>query len=57
VGVGVATPPLEIRKALQNLAKLNQTEKTVKVAEFRTPTPQDVRIKGSKILKLPPVRN
>ena len=24
-----------------------------KIAEFRTPTPQDVRKKGSKILKLP----
>ena len=32
-------------------------EKLLKIAEFRTPTPQDVRIKGSKILKLPPVRN
>jgi hypothetical protein len=29
----------------------------LKVAEFRAPTPQDVRKKGSKILKLPPVRN
>jgi len=28
-----------------------------KTAEFRTPTPQDVRKKGSKILKLPLVRN
>ena len=32
-------------------------EKLLKIAEFRTPTPQDVRKKGSKILKLPPVRN
>ena len=31
--------------------------KLLKIAEFRTPTPQDVRNKGSKILKLPPVRN
>jgi len=31
--------------------------KLLKIAEFRTPTPQDVRKKGSKILKLPPVRN
>ena len=31
--------------------------KTVKIAEFWTPTPQDVRNKGSKILNLPPVRN
>jgi len=29
----------------------------LKIAEFRKPTPQDVRKKGSKILKLPPVRN
>jgi len=29
----------------------------LKIAEFRTSTPQDVREKGSKILKLPPVRN
>jgi len=29
----------------------------LKIAEFRTPTPQDVRKKGSKILKLPPVHN
>ena len=50
-------PPSEIRKAHQNRAKINPTEKTVKIAEIRTPTPQDVRIKGSKILKLPPVRN
>jgi hypothetical protein len=26
---------------------------SLKIAEFRTPTPQDVRKKGSKILKLP----
>ena len=32
-------------------------EKLLKIAEFRSPTPQDVREKGSKILKLPPVRN
>ena len=29
----------------------------IKIAEFRTPTPQDVRKKGSNILKLPSVRN
>jgi len=27
------------------------------MAEFRMPAPQDVRKKGSKILKLPPVRS
>jgi len=31
--------------------------KLLKIAEFRTPTPQDILKKGSKILKLPPVRN
>jgi len=30
---------------------------SLKIAEFKTPTPQDVRKKGSEILKLPPVRN
>ena len=51
---GVQTPPREIPKAHQNRVKLNPI---VKIAEFRTPTPQDVRKKGSKILKLPSVRN
>ena len=42
----------------QNRAKLNLIVRTVKkFAEIRTPTPQDVRKKGGKILKLPPVRN
>jgi len=31
--------------------------KAVKTGEFRIPTPQDIREKGSKILKVPPVRN
>ena len=30
---------------------------SLKIAEFRTPTPQVVGKKGSKILKLPPVHN
>jgi len=50
-------PPPQIPKPLQNLAKINLIVKTVKIAEFRTPTHQDVRKKGSKILKLPTVRN
>ena len=51
----VQNPPLpEIPKALQNHAKLNPIcENCYKIAEFRTPTPQDVQKKGSKILKLP----
>ena len=52
-GWGVQTPHPEILKALQNRAKLNPIVKTVKIAEFRTSAPQDVRKKGSKILKLP----
>ena len=54
-----STPPSppEIPKALQNRAKLNPVVKTVKIAEFRTSTYKDVQKKGSKILKLPPVRN
>jgi len=31
-------PPPQIPKALQNRAKLNLIVKTVKIAEFRTPT-------------------
>ena len=53
-GLGGVNPPApEIPKTLQNRAKLNPIVKTVKkTAEFRTPTPQDVRgKKGSKILK------
>ena len=53
---GVQNPhPPEIPKALQkSRAKLNSNVKTVKqIAEFRTPTSQDVPKKGSKILKLP----
>jgi len=48
---GVQTPS-EIPKALQNRAKFNTIGKLLNIAEFRTPTPQDVREKGSKILKL-----
>jgi len=56
-GFGCLTPPPEILKAFQNRAKLNSIVKTVKSAEFRMPTPQDVRKKGRKILKLLSVRN
>ena len=47
--------PPEIPKALKNRAKLNPIVKTVllKIAEFMTPTPQNVQKKGIKILKLP----
>jgi len=52
-GVQTPSPPPEIPKTFQNRAKLKPIVKTVKIAEFRTPTPQDVREKSSKILKLP----
>ena len=39
------------------MPKSTRLWKLLKIAEFRTPTPQDVRKKSSKILKLPPVRN
>jgi len=50
-------PPSEIPKALQNVLNSTRLWKLLKIAEFRTPTLQDVRKKGSKILKLPSVRN
>jgi len=56
LGCSIPLPP-EIPKALQNRAKLNPIVKTVKIADFRTPTLHDVRKKGSEILKLPSVRS
>jgi len=57
-GLGVSTPPppkfLRSSKIVRNSTRL---WKLLKIAEFRTPTPQDVRKKCSKILKLPSVRN
>ena len=53
-GLGVQPPSPEILMALQNRAKTQpDLWKLLKIAEFRTPAPQDVREKGSKILKLP----
>jgi len=54
---GGFNPPSKIPKALQNRAKLNAICKLLNITEFRTPTPQNVGKKGSKILKLPSVRN
>ena len=55
-GGGVQIPPKFGRpsKIVPNSTRL---WKLLKIAEFRKPTPQDVRKKGIKILKLPPVRN
>ena len=49
--------PLKFRRPSKIVPKSTRFWKQLKIAEFRTPTPQDVRKKGSKILKLPPVRN
>jgi len=58
VGLGVQPPPL-LRNS-EGPPKSCQTQpdcENLKIAEFRAPTPQDVWKKGSKILKLPSVRN
>ena len=56
-GVGVSTPPPKFGRPSKIVPKSTRLRKLLKIAEFRTPTPKDVRKKGSKILKLPPVRN
>ena len=54
---GVQTPSPKFRRPSKILPNSTQLWKLLKIAEFRTPTPQDVQKKGSKILKLPSVRN
>ena len=53
---GVQTPP-KLRRPSKIVPNSTRLWKLLKTAEFRKPTPQDVRKKGSKTLKLPPVRN
>ena len=52
-GLGCSNPP----RNSEGPPKLCQTQpdlrKLLQIAEFRRPTPQDVREKGSKIIKLP----
>ena len=50
-------PPPKFRRPSKIMPKSTRLWKLLKIAEFRTPTPQNVRKKGSKILKLPPVHN
>ena len=50
-------PPTKFRRPSKIVPNSTRLWKLLKIAEFRKPTPQDVRKKGSKILKLPPVRN
>ena len=53
---GFKHPP-KFRRPYKIVPNSNRLWKLLKIAEFRTPTPQDVRKKDSKILKLPSVRN
>ena len=59
VGGAQTLPPLPRKFRRPSKIKPNSTQlcKMLKIAEFRTPTLQDVWKKVSKILKLPPVRN
>ena len=51
-------PPAIFRRPSKIVTSSTRLWKLLKMAEFRTPTPQDIwKKKGSKILKLPPVRN
>jgi len=50
-------PPLIFQRPSKIVPNWTRLWKLLKIAEFRTPTPQDVWKKGSKILKLPSVRN
>ena len=52
-GLGCSNPPPKFRRPSKIVPNSTWLWKLLKIAEFRTPTPQDVRKKGSKILKLP----
>jgi len=54
---GFNPPPPKFRRPFKIVPNSTQLWKMLKIAEFRTQTPQDVRKKDSKILKLPSVRN
>jgi len=54
---GVSTPSPKFRRPFKIVPNSTRLWKLLKIAEFRTPTHQDVRKKGNKILKRPPVRN
>jgi len=58
VGWGVQLPsPPKFRRPSKIVPNSTRLWKLLKIAEFGMPTPQDVPKNGSKILKLPPVRN
>jgi len=50
-------PTPKFRRPSEIVPNSTRLWKLLKIAEFGTPTPQDVRKKGSKILKLPPIRS
>jgi len=54
---GLNPPPPKFRRPSKIVPNSTRLWKLLKIAEFRTPKPQDVWEKSSKILKLPPVRN
>jgi len=54
---GVEPLPPKLRRPSKIVPNSTRLWKLFKIAEFRTPTPQDVRKKSSKILKLLPVHN
>jgi len=58
-GAGGSTPPSlpKFRRSSKIVPNSTRLWKLLKIAEYRTPTPQIVWKKDSKILKLPPVRN
>jgi len=56
---GCSTPPhsSKFRRPSKIMPNWTRLWKMLKIAEFRTPKPQDVRKQVSKILKLPSFRN
>ena len=53
VGLGCSTPPPKFQRPSKIVSNSTRLRELLKIAEFRTPTHQDVRKKGSKIPKLP----
>ena len=56
-GRGCSNPPPKFWKPSKIVPNSTRLWKLLKIVEFRRPTPQGVRKKGSKIIKLPSVRN
>ena len=54
---GGVQPPPKFRRPSKIVPNSSRLWRLLKIAEFRMPTPQDIWKKGSKILKLPSVRN